>query len=136
MGAHLYDVFTVRDGLIVRIEEYTTRADALEAAGLKEYAMSQENAELHARAIEAFNRRDPGEFLALSDPEVEFTPYEVWVQGGEPCRGHVGVRTWWEESLAVFPDLRAEVYEIRNLEDRTFVHGCPARARCWKRSGD
>ena len=34
--ADLYDVFTLRDGLIVRIEEYTTRADALKAAGLSE----------------------------------------------------------------------------------------------------
>jgi hypothetical protein len=52
-----------------------------------------------------------------------FTPYEVWVQGGEPYRGHAGVRNWWEESFAVFPDLRAEVHEIRDLGDRTVVHG-------------
>jgi hypothetical protein len=29
-------------------------------------------------------RRDLDAYLALTDPEVEFTPYEVWVQGGEP----------------------------------------------------
>jgi hypothetical protein len=61
--------------------------------------------------------------LLLTTPEVEFTPYEVWVQGGEPYRGHAGVRRWWEESLAVFPDLRAEVYEIRDFGDRTFACG-------------
>ena len=85
--------------------------------------MSQENVETSRRLNEAFNRRDLGAYLALNDHEVEFTPYEVWVQGGEPYRGHAGVRSWWDESFAVFPDLRAEVSEIRDLGDRTFVHG-------------
>jgi hypothetical protein len=85
--------------------------------------MSQENVELTQRAIDAFNRRDLGAYLALQDPDVEFTPYEVWVQGGEPYRGHAGVRSWWEESFAVFPNLRAEVYEIRDFGDKTFTHG-------------
>ena len=52
--------------------------------------MSQENVELVQRENEAFNRRDLGAYLALMDPEVEWTPYEVWVQGGEPYRGHAG----------------------------------------------
>jgi ketosteroid isomerase-like protein len=85
--------------------------------------MSQENVELTRRAIDAFNRRDLGAYLALQDPDVEFTPYEVWVQGGEPYRGHAGVRIWWEESLAVLPDLTAEVYDIRGEGDRTFARG-------------
>jgi hypothetical protein len=85
--------------------------------------MSQQNVERHYRAIDAFNRRDLGAYLMLNDPDVEFTPYEVWVQGGEPYRGHAGVRSWWEESFAVFPDLRAEVYEIRDFGDRTFASG-------------
>ena len=85
--------------------------------------MSQENVDLSYRVIDAFNRRDLGAYLALIDPEVEFTPYEVWVQGGEPYRGHAGVRAWWEESFAVFPDLRAEAYEIRDFGDRTVACG-------------
>jgi ketosteroid isomerase-like protein len=32
MNARFYDVFTVRDGQIVRLEEYTARDEALEAA--------------------------------------------------------------------------------------------------------
>ena len=58
------------------------------------------------------------------DPKVEFTPYEVWVHGGSPYCGHDGVRSWWEDSFAVFPGLRAEVYEARDLGDMLFVHGC------------
>ena len=86
--------------------------------------MSQENVELHYRVIDLFNRRDLRAYLALMDPEVEWTPYEVWVQGGEPYRGHAGIRSWWEETFAVLPDLRAEVYEIRDFGDRTFASGC------------
>jgi hypothetical protein len=85
--------------------------------------MSQENVDLYYRAIDAFNRRDLAAYLALMDADVEFTPYEVWVQGGSPYRGHAGVRGWWEESFAVFPDLRAEIYEVRDLGDRMFAHG-------------
>ena len=36
MEAPFFDVFTLREGLIVRLEEYTTKAEALEAAGLRE----------------------------------------------------------------------------------------------------
>jgi hypothetical protein len=86
--------------------------------------MSQENVDLHHQVMDAFNRRDLGAYLALTDPEVEFIPYEVWVQGGSPYRGHAGVRSWWDESFAVLPDLGAEVYEIRDLGNRTLVHGC------------
>jgi hypothetical protein len=86
--------------------------------------MSQENVELHYRVVDLFNLRNLQAYLALMDPDVEWTPYEVWVQGGEPYRGHAGIRSWWEETFAVLPDLRAEVYEIRDFGDRTFASGC------------
>ena len=56
--------------------------------------MSQENVELQHRVIDDFNRRDLDAYLALVDPDVKFTPYEVSVQGGDPYRGHDGVRKW------------------------------------------
>jgi len=86
--------------------------------------MSQQNVALTRQVIDAFNRRDLGAYLSLMDPGVELTPYEVWVQGGDPYLGHAGVRSWWEDTFAVLPDLEAEVYEVRDLGDRTFVHGC------------
>ncbi|MEO6496184.1 MAG: nuclear transport factor 2 family protein [Solirubrobacteraceae bacterium] len=85
--------------------------------------MSQENVELINRGHDAFNRRDFDAFLALHDPAVEFLPYEVSVQGGDPYRGHDGVRSWWRSSLEVLPDLRVESYEVRDLGDRVFVRG-------------
>ena len=85
--------------------------------------MSQENIERVHEVIDAFNRRDLGAYLALTDPDVEFTPYEAALQGGEPYRGHAGVRTWWEEAFAVLPDLKVEIKEAQDLQDMTFVHG-------------
>jgi ketosteroid isomerase-like protein len=85
--------------------------------------MSQENVDLTYQAHDAFNRRDLDAYLALMAPDVEFTPYEVLVQGGSAYRGHGGVRSWWEDSLAVLPDLRSELYEVRDLGDMTLVRG-------------
>jgi ketosteroid isomerase-like protein len=69
------------------------------------------------------NRRDLDAFLALMDPDVEFTPYERAVEGLGPYRGHDGVRTWWKDAFAALPDLSAELYEVRDLGDVTFAHG-------------
>ena len=73
--------------------------------------------------IEAFKRRDLHGYLELMDPELEFIPYEVHLEGGDPYRGHAGVRRWWEELFAVVPDVRADVFEIRDFGSRTVVHG-------------
>ena len=65
--------------------------------------------------IDDFNRRDLDAYLALIDPEVEFTPYEVSVEGGDPYRGHDGVLNWWKDSFAVLSDPGPRVYEVRDL---------------------
>ena len=85
--------------------------------------MSRENVELNYRSHDAFNRRDLEGFLALNDPDVEFTPYERALEGLGPYRGHDGVRTWWDEALAVLPDLRVKLDEVRDLGDLTLVRG-------------
>jgi ketosteroid isomerase-like protein len=89
--------------------------------------MSEENVDVLHQAIDAFNRRDLDAFLALCDPDVEFISYLAQVEGGDPYRGHDGVRDWWERLLAVYPDFRAEIEEARDLGDRTIararVHG-------------
>lgn len=85
--------------------------------------MARENVELLHQAIDTFNRRDLDAFLALMDPGVEFTPYERALEGLGPYRGHDGVRTWWEESSATLPDLRAELYEVRELGNVTVSRG-------------
>src|SRR5688572_26335634 len=85
--------------------------------------MSRENVELNYRSHDAFNRRDLEAYLALNDPDVEFTPYERAIEGLGPYRGHDGVRGWWKEALEILPDLSVELEEVRDLGDLTLVRG-------------
>jgi ketosteroid isomerase-like protein len=81
------------------------------------------NVALLRRAVDAFNRRDLDAALALHDPGVEFTPYERVVEGLGPYRGHDGVRAWFENSLEAFPDLTAELLDVRGQGNKTFARG-------------
>ncbi len=81
--------------------------------------MSQENVELAHRMTAAINRHDIDEVLALSDPDVEFIPRILEVEGGGSYRGHDGVRSWWENLFGVWPDFYAEVEEVRDRGDMT-----------------
>jgi ketosteroid isomerase-like protein len=85
--------------------------------------MSAQNVELIRRAFDAFNTRDLDAFLELMAPEVEFTPYERALEGLGPYRGHDGVRAWWEDASAAFPEFQVEPREIRDLADVTVTHG-------------
>lgn len=81
--------------------------------------MPEGNAELYHRIIDALNRRDLDAFLALSDPEVEIRPRSAALEGGDPYRGHGGVRSWWTNLLSVFPDFTCEIDDVRELGDAT-----------------
>ena len=83
--------------------------------------MSQQNVELGYRAADAFTRHDLDAFLALCDPDVEFVSRHVGLEGGDPHRGHDGVRIWWKDLLAVFPDCSSEIEEVRDLGDVTIA---------------
>jgi ketosteroid isomerase-like protein len=82
--------------------------------------MSEENVELHHRAFEAWNRRDLDTWLELADPEVEIYSLNRELEG-EPYRGHAGVRSFWRDYLAVFPDFSVEVDEVRDLGEVTLA---------------
>jgi ketosteroid isomerase-like protein len=85
--------------------------------------MSQENVELTYRAHDAFNQRDLSAYLTVTDPEMEFTPYERALEGLGPYRGHDDVRRWWGETLVILPDLKVELEEVRDLGEMTLVLG-------------
>jgi ketosteroid isomerase-like protein len=81
--------------------------------------MSQENVERVHQAADAFNRRDLDAYLALADPGVEFAPYTGAITGG--YEGHDGIRRWWEDLFAVFPDWRVEAVKVRDLGELTLT---------------
>jgi ketosteroid isomerase-like protein len=86
--------------------------------------MSEGNVELVHRMNAAINRHDIDAVIALTDPDVEFIPRLVEVEGGGSYRGHDGVRTWWDNLFGVWPDFKSEVEEVRDRGDMTV-----ARAR-------
>jgi ketosteroid isomerase-like protein len=65
---------------------------------------------------EAFQSRDLDAFLGYMDPEVDFRSLVLEVEGA--YHGHEGVRSWWENVLAVFPDGSPYVKEVREVGDR------------------
>lgn len=101
--------------------------------------MSQQNVELHHRALDAFNRRDLDAFLALMDANVEANSRLVAIEGG--YHGHDGIRRWWANLLDTRPDFTIEVVEMHDLGDLTLAvvrnrgHGAgsdiPIEQRLW-----
>ena len=83
--------------------------------------MSQENVKLLHRAIDAFDRRDIDAFLALMEPEVEFTPLLVAMEGG--YHGHDGIRRWLGHLVDFLPDIVLDVATVRDLGDLTVATG-------------
>jgi ketosteroid isomerase-like protein len=102
--------------------------------------MSQENVELVHQTVDAFNRRDLDAFLNLVDRGVEFMPYVAVMEGA--YRGHNGMRRWWQDVLAVFPDWHVDLDEVRDLGDLTLAamavsghggeSGTPVGQRLWQ----
>ena len=83
--------------------------------------MSQENVELARRAYAALQAHDYDEWVSCFDPEVEFHSWLLELEGS--FRGHEGVRQWMANVLAVFPDWKPFIVEIRDLGDRALIHG-------------
>jgi ketosteroid isomerase-like protein len=106
-------------------------------------AMSEENVERAHRAFDAFNRRDLDAFLDLMDPEVE-TVTDLASVEGRPYRGHDGVRDWWRDLFAVFPDFHIEILEARDRGHFVIAHarrhghgldsGAPVEETVWQAS--
>jgi ketosteroid isomerase-like protein len=110
-------VSTIRDGRLVHWKLYMSQSEALEAVGLSEQAMSQENVELAYRSIDAINRRDLAAYLTLADDDIEAVSRLAPIEGG--YHGHDGIRRWWETLFETWPDFTARVVELRPVGDLT-----------------
>jgi ketosteroid isomerase-like protein len=110
-------VWTFRDGRIARMEMYADRAEALEAAGLSEQAMSGQNVELVRHAVQAFNQRD---LAALTQ---SFTPDVEWEPGGPAAveralyRGRDDVSSGFAATWETWEVFHVEESEVRVLGD-------------------
>jgi uncharacterized protein len=108
-------LYEFRSGKVVRVQTFGSRAEAVEAAGPKEYAPPQENVEVRAlvqAAYGALNAGDLDGFLTWIAEDVEFTSMVAEAEG-TIFRGHDGVRAWWETVRGAFEDVRWEVLDVR-----------------------
>jgi ketosteroid isomerase-like protein len=83
--------------------------------------MSPENVELAQRAYAAFQRRDIDAFVAMHDPACQIHPRIASIEGGDPYRGHEGVRAFVRDLLTSFPDWAPEAEEVRDFGDALIV---------------
>ena len=84
--------------------------------------MSQENVTLARRVLDALERRDPEELVALSDPAVEWHSFFALNQGGV-YRGHDGTRQYMRDLADAFEVVRAEVDDALGIDDVTLLVG-------------
>src|SRR3954453_9379275 len=73
--------------------------------------MGLSDTEVVRSSHEAFRRRDFDAFVECMDPDIEFSSLVLEVEG--TYRGHDGIRSWWDDILAVFPDWRPPVEDAR-----------------------
>ncbi len=82
-------------------------------------------------ACAAFARRDGDALIELTDPAVEFhAPTAAVTQGGEPYRGHAGLRRYLADVGALYDRLDLELDDVRAVDaervlalGRVRVHG-------------
>jgi ketosteroid isomerase-like protein len=82
--------------------------------------MSQENVEVHRRAVEAFNAHDVEAFVAFCDPSIEF--HTAFAAVGGVYHGHHGVREWLGDLKEAWgAELRAEPEAYFDLGEQTLM---------------
>jgi ketosteroid isomerase-like protein len=77
--------------------------------------MSQENVEILRRIAAALGRRDLGEFLELTDPEVEWHSSISVISEGGAYHGHDGVRQYMRDVDETFESLDATVDSVLDV---------------------
>jgi ketosteroid isomerase-like protein len=136
-----FQLFEIRDEQLVSASMFTSRAEALGAAGLSQ---SQENVELMTRALQALNARDDRAVEALTTDETEWRPaltagghLERTVYRGK--RGMTDYRDDLDRALgewsfhieAVEPVERNHVLYRGRFTGRSKVSGVPLDSAIW-----
>ena len=81
--------------------------------------MAQSDIEVVRGSHEAFRRRDFDAFVDYMDHDIEFSSLVLEVEG--TYRGHDGIRSWWNDILAVFPDWQPQVEDAREVGGRVVL---------------
>jgi ketosteroid isomerase-like protein len=86
--------------------------------------MSEENIEVVREAFACWNRRDIDYWIQHAQPQVEiWSKYAALEQGGEPYRGHEGMREWRAEIDRNFEFHEVLAEDVRGIDDKVLVLG-------------
>lgn len=91
-------------------------------------------ADIVRRSFERFNANDIDGLLELMDPEVQFHDVPE-IPRSTTYRGHEGIRRWWTTIKEPLEELRFEVVELKEGEDKLAVVDTPTTPRRCGRSG-
>jgi uncharacterized protein len=116
VGREMGMVFTIRDGLAVRIEAYPSGQQALEALGAGNRPVSQ-NEEIVRGIVEAWNRGDLEDLLECLDPQIEWHVPPMLPEK-TVYHGHQGVRELWRSMRESFDPLQLVIEETVDAGDR------------------
>jgi ketosteroid isomerase-like protein len=106
MGA----VHQLRDGKILRVDTYLDQRDALEAAGLREWAVSQKNLEVVRELISAVNDRDLDRYLAHCTESIQLeTP---WAPVEGVYEGPEAMRRFFSDLRDTLPDFQLVIERL------------------------
>jgi ketosteroid isomerase-like protein len=107
------NVWTVSNGAIVSCITYDHHAEALEAVGLRESAMSQENLDLVERVVAAVNERDVDGYLACCADDIKLrTPWAA-VEG--VYEGPEAIRRFFADLQDWAPDFRLTIDRVKPI---------------------
>jgi ketosteroid isomerase-like protein len=82
-----FHAWTFRDGKVIRLSSHTDRDQALEAAGLSDQAMSQENVEVVRATVDSYAKGDRDAYLGFFAEDVEVRPDVSRFPEAKPFRG-------------------------------------------------
>ena len=116
--AHL---LTIEGGNVSRLVGFADRAQALEAAGLSEQAMSEENVETVKVAYEAFAHGRLDRFMEHFTDDVDYRAAENAPDDIGPIHGKDALRAWLQDWMDTFDGFWMELVELIDAGGVTVV---------------
>jgi ketosteroid isomerase-like protein len=85
-------------------------------------AMADEDVDIVRRCLDAFNRRDRAELIALCHDDAEVVPLRAAIED-TVYRGPGSVARFWDQAEAVWEGLRVDIHEIAERAAGVLVLG-------------
>jgi uncharacterized protein len=114
-------VWSIRDGKAVRFQWFHEPEQALEAVGLREEAMSQENADVARLAYQALAGGGLDRFMEHFTDDVDYRAVIGAPDDIGPIRGKDALRAWLQDWIDMFDGFKMELLELINAGDDTVV---------------